>query len=221
ITARSRVGVAAAAELPPRLGDDAWAAARAFGNGAEDWDFARPSALTRPSPALDAFVARLRIAPRDDPLDSLMQLSRTLHRRLRYLPGSTSVESPLEHILETGEGVCQDYAHAMIAIARSWGLCARYVSGYLHLVGDDAEQAPENATHAWAECRLPGLGWVGFDPTNRSIAGDGHIRVAVGRDFHDVSPTRGVLQGGGETELEVDVRVRPLSVAVSEADGDG
>ena len=174
-----------------------------------DWDFAHPSALVRPSPALAAFVDRHRIEPVDDPLESLLQLSHTLHHCLQYIPGSTSAESPVEHILETGRGVCQDYAHLMIAIARSWGIPTRYVSGYLN----PDEQTQSNATHAWVECRLPGLGWVGFDPTNQSFAGKGgKVHIAVGRDYRDVSPTRGVLQGGGETRLEVNVRTRSFPI---------
>ena len=208
ILARSTVEAAPAPPLPERLGAGAWEEARSLGDAFAEWDFTHPSALARPSPALAAFVDRHRIEPGPDPLESLFRLSDTLHRVVRYLPGSTSAESPVDHVLETGQGVCQDYAHLMIAIARSWGIPTRYVSGYLRVTGQDREQAPENATHAWVECRLPGLGWVGFDPTNRSLAGEGHVRIAVGRDYRDVSPTRGVRQGGGEARLDVDVRVR-------------
>ena len=204
ITTRSTVEVAPVPALPQCLHAGTWEAIRSAGESFADWDFTHPSALARPSPALAAFVDRHGIEPGADPLESLLRLSDTLHRVLRYIPGSTSVESPVEHVLETGQGVCQDYAHVMIAIARSWGIPARYVSGYLH---DSDQQAP-NATHAWVECRLPGLGWVGFEPTNRSLADERHVRIAVGRDYRDVSPTRGVRQGGGETRLEVDVEMR-------------
>ena len=101
------------------------------------------------------------------------------------------------------------YAHVMIAVARSWGVPARYVSGYLYVSGSPDGQAWSNATHAWIECLLPELGWVGFDPNNRSFADERHVRIATGRDYNDISPTRGVRQGGGETRLEVDVRMRP------------
>ena len=209
ITARSTVEAAPAAVLPVRLGAGAWEEIRSRGRSFADWDFTRPSALVRPpSPALAAFAGRHRIESGSDPLDSLLRLSDTLHRRLHYVPGSTSAESPVDHVLETDRGVCQDYAHVMIAIARSWGIPARYVSGYLRLTGQTGEQSPDNATHAWVECRLPELGWVGFDPTNQSVAGEGHVRIAAGRDYRDVSPTRGVIQGGGEARLEVDVRMR-------------
>ena len=174
-------------------------------------------------PALAAFVERHGIEPGDDPLDSLRRLSDTLHRRLHYIPGSTSAESPVDHLLETDRGVCQDYAHAMIAIARSWGIPARYVSGYLHVTADSAGHVPDNATHAWVECRLPELGWIGFDPTNRTLAGDGYVRIAAGRDYRDVSPTHGVVQGGGDSRLEVEVRVHacPKNGAGSAPDGPG
>lgn len=212
ITTRSTVEALPTPPLPSRLPTGAWEALCSRGSSFADWDFTRPSALVRPSPALAAFVARHRIAPLDDPLESLLQLSHTLHHCLHYIPGSTSAESPVEHILETGRGVCQDYTHLMLAIARSWGIPARYVSGYLHSAQSD-EQALNNATHAWVECRLPELGWIGFDPTNESLTGPGKVCIAVGRDYRDVSPTRGVLQGGGETRLEVNVQMRSVPIA--------
>ena len=207
IRARSTVEVVPCPALPERLGTGAWDEIRSRQDAFEGWNFTGPSALVRPSAGLEAFVDRNGIEPGSDPLESLSRLSDTLHRCLNYIPGSTTAESPVEHILETGSGVCQDYSHLMIAIARSWGIPARYVSGYLHLPGGAGGQAPANATHAWVECRLPGLGWVGFDPTNQSLAG-GLVRIAAGRDYHDVSPTRGILQGGGESRLEVEVKVR-------------
>ena len=112
-------------------------------------------------------------------------------------------------------GVCQDYAHVMLAIARSWGVPSRYVSGYVAV--DKAGPAMASASHAWVECLLPGLGWTGFDPTNGQPPGDGHVRVAVGRDYQDVSPTRGVLLGGGESHLEVEVHMRPAAPATGTA----
>lgn len=199
ITTRATIEVAATPLLPARLYPGAWEALRAHA----DWDFTQPSALVRPSPALDAFVQQHGIAPADDPLASLLHLCDTLHRCLHYIPGSTSAESSVEHILATGRGVCQDYSHLMIAIARSWGIPARYVSGYLRPGGC----AVGNATHAWVECRLPTRGWVGFDPTNKSLAGAGNVCIAVGRDYRDVSPTRGILHGGGKTRLDVTVQM--------------
>ena len=212
IATRSTVEATPAPPLPRRLSTGAWEALGTREGSFADWDFTHPSALVRPSPALAAFVERHRIAPLDDPLESLLQLSYALHHCLHYIPGSTSAESPVEHILETGRGVCQDYTHLMLAIARSWGIPARYVSGYLHSA-QSGEQALNNATHAWVECRLPELGWVGFDPTNQHLAGTGNVCIAIGRDYRDVSPTRGVRQGGGATHLEIEVRMRSFPIA--------
>ena len=174
------------------------------------WDFTQPSALTPPSPALTAFMQNNGIAPTSDPLNSLQALNTRLYECLQYLPGSTSVESTIEHILTTRQGVCQDYAHVMLAIARAWKIPARYVSGYLCTTGQQHEQATSNATHAWVECLLPQHGWVGFDPTNCSLSDARHVRIAIGRDYRDVPPTRGTRQGGGNTQLDVEVKIRRL-----------
>ena len=210
ITAVSSIEVLPPDPVPAALDAGAWTRIHAERNTLADWDFTRPSLLTGPSPALTAFVQRLDIRPLDDPLASLRLLTDTLYQSFTYRPGSTSVISPIDHILETGHGVCQDYAHVMIAIARSWEIPTRYVSGYLHVTGADGEQAPETATHAWAECRLPGLGWIGFDPTNRTLADQRHVRLAVGRDYQDVTPTRGTFRGPAQSHLHVHVRIRPI-----------
>ncbi len=201
--------------MPDSLGAGAWDEIRSLtlGHPSESfsyWDFTHPSALARPSPALAAYIEELDIRAGDDPLESLLQLVDTLHRSFRYVPGSTSAVSPIEHILESREGVCQDYAQVMIAIARSWRVPARYVSGYLYLDGKDPSQAdgaPQTATHAWVECYLPGLGWTGFDPTNRCLADQRYIRVAVGRDYQDVPPVRGIFVGHEGSQLDVVVRI--------------
>ena len=214
VTGRSMVELTPAAPLPGSLGDDAWEEIRSWQESFRDWDFTHASDFTRPSPALASFVDRHGIAgPSGDPLQALVELSDTLHRTFEYAPGSTSVISPIDHILESGRGVCQDYAHVMIAVARSWGVPTRYVSGYFHVAGLAGGQALGTATHAWVECRLPDLGWVGFDPTNQSLADERHVRLAVGRDYGDVAPTRGVFQGVAETRLEVEIGMTPRPAA--------
>ena len=211
IAARSTVRPASFRPLPPDLGADAWKEIDAWRDAFLHWDYSHPSAMAFPSPALTDFTRKNDIARGNDPLRDLIQLADTLHSVFQYTPGSTSAASPIEEILRSGKGVCQDYAHVMIAVARSWGVPARYVSGYLYVSGSPGGRAWSNATHAWVECLLPELGWVGFDPTNRSLTDERHVRIATGRDYLDVSPTRGVRQGGGETRLEVDVRMRPLT----------
>lgn len=211
ITTRATVEQTPTPLLPETLRATAWREIGSWRNSFALWDFIQPSALTQPSPALSAFTARHRTEPADDPLHAVQWLSSLLFRNFDYVPGSTSAVSPVDHILESGRGVCQDYAHAMIAIARSWGVPTRYVSGYLYVADPDGGDAPapQSASHAWAECLLPELGWVGLDATNDSLAGPGHIRLAVGRDYHDVAPTSGIFRGGGESHIDVEVQVRP------------
>ena len=207
VKSRAEVETAPAPDLPDRLGGDAWAALAEAAPPLAYWEFLTPSRFARPSPALAAFVEDKDLSRGGDPLSSLLELGRALHAAFRYEPGSTAVDSPIEHILETGRGVCQDYTHVMIAIARSWGIPSRYVSGYLHREGAPGEQTPEGASHAWAEFLLPDLGWFGIDPTNDTIADHRHVRIAFGRDYADAAPTRGAVFGGGESRLDVAVRV--------------
>lgn len=209
ILARSEVEVPPAPAVPERLQARAWPALRAEIEPFRDWDFLQPTPLTQPTAALDALVSELGLTAGDDPLSAAKGLSEALHDAFEYVPGRTSANSPIEHILETRAGVCQDYAHVMIAVARSWGIPSRYVSGYLFVSAENNQgPAPGNATHAWVECRLPRLGWVGLDPTNRSFADQRHIRIAAGRDYRDVAPARGIRRGTSEAELHVDVTVR-------------
>ena len=211
ITALSTVEQSPKAPVPESLAPETWAEIETWRDSVEHWGFMHPSRFARPSTALDDFVSgRGMDKPEGDPLSALVCLSETLYEAFQYVPGNTSAVSPIEYILESGKGVCQDYAHVMISIARSWGVPSRYVSGYLYVEDDVGQPIPAAAGHAWVECRLPGLGWVGFDPTNNWIVGQQHVRVAVGRDYHDVAPTRGIFHGGGDTRLEVEVRMESI-----------
>ena len=211
IVVQSTVETERPAPLLRTLSTGSWSEIRSWRNSFELWDFTQPSAMARPSPSLAAFVDRLGLSQGSDPLESLLRLSDAVHGSFRYMPGSTDAASPIEHILESGEGVCQDYAHVMIAIARSWGVPARYVSGYVLLrLGTDGLRR-EAATHAWVECMLPSLGWVGFDPTNEGVVDERYVRVGIGRDYKDVSPTRGVLKGVAASTLRVAVRMEPVA----------
>jgi transglutaminase-like putative cysteine protease len=138
-----------------------------------------------------------------------------VHDNFRYEKGSTHVHSSVHDVLNAGAGVCQDFAHLLIALARSRGLPARYVSGYLApRKPTDAASSLEQviggqASHAWAEVFVPDIGWLGLDPTLGVPASGQHIRVAYGRDYGDVAPVRGVYRGQAGQRLSVDVRVRP------------
>jgi transglutaminase-like putative cysteine protease len=135
-------------------------------------------------------------------------LSSKLHRDFQYSPGETTISTPLLEVLEQRRGVCQDFAHIMIACLRSLGLAARYVSGYVCHSG-----AADGASHAWIAVYAPPFGWVELDPTNDTRVATDHVAVAWGRDFGDVSPLRGVILGGGTHELSVAVAVASLAAA--------
>lgn len=138
-----------------------------------------------------------------------------LHGDLAYVPGATSITTAATEVLERRRGVCQDFAHVMIACLRSRGLAARYVSGYLRSVSSANHDRPRlvghDASHAWVAVYAPPFGWVELDPTNDCFVGIDHVAIAWGRDFGDVSPLRGVIVGGGAHELEVKVSVSPVT----------
>jgi transglutaminase-like putative cysteine protease len=142
-------------------------------------------------------------------LDGALDLMRRIHADFTYNPDSTEVQTRAPQALELREGVCQDYAHVMLSALRSVGLAARYVSGYLRSRPrpGDAALVGADASHAWVEVWCPVNGWVEFDPTNDRRPAADCVRVAVGRDFADVSPLRGVIRGGGDHSLRVAVQV--------------
>lgn len=197
--------------LPTDLGTEAWAELDRMIEIEDYWDMLKPSHFARPSPKLDALAQELDVAARGDrdPLILLQTLNLQLYRAFDYVKQSTKVDSPIEEALEKRQGVCQDFAHIMIALVRGLRIPCRYISGYLHHESWHTDRSPEGATHAWLEALLPGLGWVGFDPTNNLIVGNRHIRTAIGRDYADVAPTVGRMKGSAETELQVRVRVTP------------
>lgn len=209
ISSDSAVETSPAPALPSSLPRDAWEEIRSSRNSFSLWSFTNPSAYARPTDTLQAYVEEIDLRPGDDPLESVLRLSDSIHRSFEFMPGTTSAISTIDHILNTRQGVCQDYAHVMIAIARLWGVPARYISGYLY-AGSWEEASISYASHAWVECLLPGLGWVGFDPTNEGLAGERHVRLAVGLDYKDVSPTQGIIHGSAQSTLEVEVSVRPV-----------
>jgi transglutaminase-like putative cysteine protease len=155
--------------------------------------------------------------PNGDPLTALKTLQRGIYDSFEYQSGVTEVNSPIEVALEQRRGVCQDFAHIMTAIARTWGIPCRYVSGYLYHKGS-RDRSAADATHAWVEAYLPSLGWIGFDPTNNIMAGERHIRAAVGRDYADVPPTRGTYKGGADSELSIAVSLEPAQAPVRHED---
>lgn len=169
-----------------------------------------PSYFAKNSLEVEDFARELHVDRRsEDPLHLLRRLNDQLYENFSYVKQSTTVDSPIEEALRSRQGVCQDFAHIMIALLRNLRIPARYVSGYLYHDSLHEDRSAEGATHAWIEALLPGLGWIGFDPTNKLIVGERHVRTAIGRDYADVPPTLGTMKGRADTELQVRVRVSP------------
>ncbi len=214
VVARSTVEVGPVERAPERLEPDAWTRLRQTVHNVALWPMLHPSRFVTPTPALEKFMAAQGIAPGTDPLAGARELCTMLYRVFEYAPGETTVDSPIDRVLETGRGVCQDYAHVMAAVLRGWGIPCRYVSGYL---GPAVAGVAEGESHAWVEAWFPGYGWVGFDPTNDTEGDERHVRVAVGRDYADVPPTRGTFRGAAGSILDTEVVIE----RVDDEDSDG
>ena len=212
VTAEALVEAMPREPIPEGLGPGGWDAIDALQASGEWFEHLGPGTFAKPTAALTAFASELGVDRREDPLRLLRRLMRDMNSTLEYRPESTRVDSPIDEALTTRCGVCQDFTHIFIALARQLGIPSRYVSGYLFPRTDGEARTANHATHAWAECYLPGFGWTGFDPTNNEDAGEGHIRVAIGRDYADVPPTRGVYKGVSAVKTELAVAVRVASV---------
>jgi transglutaminase-like putative cysteine protease len=181
------------------------------------WEMLLPSHFARPTSLLLELARELKLIRGESPLETLLGVTQALYDTFCYVPNSTQVDSPIDDALRTRQGVCQDLSHIMIALVRQLRIPCRYVSGYLfHAKSERPDRSPEGATHAWVEAFLPGSGWVAFDPTNNLLGSERHIRVAIGRDYADVPPTRGVYKGEAESELSVTVVVLPAEAPLPE-----
>lgn len=155
----------------------------------------------------------LEFSPNRPILDALLGLTNRIHKEFKFDPRATEVSTPVAEVFKKRAGVCQDFAHLMLACLRSLGLPARYVSGYLETVAPPGMQrlTGADASHAWVSVFCgENAGWVDTDPTNNILPGDRHITIAWGRDFSDVSPLRGVTLGAGSQKLSVAVDVIPV-----------
>jgi transglutaminase-like putative cysteine protease len=166
------------------------------------WAFCTQTARTRPGPKMRAIAAQIDV-PRDEVLPLLHRLSGLVLENVIYVTGETAVHTSGEEAATIGAGVCQDHAHVFIGLARSLGIPARYVSGYL-MMNDRIEQ---EAGHAWVEAHVEGLGWVGFDVSNGISPDERYVRVATGRDYAEAAPVTGMSYGAGESLLEVRLAV--------------
>jgi transglutaminase-like putative cysteine protease len=179
------------------------------GLAAYQFQFESPRIRLRPE---FAGYALQSFTPRRPIREALIDLTARIHRDFRFDARVTTVRTPTEEVFKKRRGVCQDFAHLQIACLRSINLAARYVSGYLRtypppgrprLIGADA-------SHAWVSAYCQGLGWLDVDPTNNVVPSDGHVTIAWGRDYGDVSPLRGLILGGGNHTLKVEVDMEPV-----------
>ena len=186
--------------------------------------YADPSPYVPRLPALRSYAAP-SFAAGVPVAQGALALMQRIHADFKYEPDSTDIDTPLAQLLQHRRGVCQDFAHLMIGALRMLGLPARYVSGYL--LTQPPEGGPAllgaDATHAWVQLWCPSTtgipetgdaaGWLDLDPTNNRVPGAGHVRLAMGRDYGDVTPLRGVIRGGGKHSLFVGVSTRVLQAA--------
>ena len=223
IVADALVDVQPAPALPGSLSQGAWDDLDQMIAAGDYIEMLMPSQFGQSTELLEEFAHELSVESIEkvrerDPLEFVLNLNAQLYRKIAYVPKSTRVDSPIDHALESRQGVCQDFAHIMIGLTRRIGIPSRYVSGYLFHKAGDKTRSAEGATHAWVETLLPGLGWVGLDPTNNVLAGERHVRTSVGRDYADVPPTKGVFKGSAESQLLVSVQVAPSDAPPLEAE---
>jgi transglutaminase-like putative cysteine protease len=196
ITSRSRVETGLALET--EAGEELVQDFLRFRSPAKDVpgvrELARQHALTDPTSA--EAVERV-----------LDELTVAISRDFAYDRSVTNVYSSVDEVLALRAGVCQDFAHLFIAVARAMGVPARYVSGYIHIPGD---KGATTASHAWGEAWVPGKGWIGYDATRPVRTTEHHVRLAVGRDYSDAAPTRGIYVGSASGSMKVSVRMREL-----------
>ncbi|HMB72768.1 MAG TPA: transglutaminase family protein [Gammaproteobacteria bacterium] len=168
------------------------------------------------SPYIGSFAevrefARSSFRPGRPIIEAVLELTHRIYDDFEYQGGVSDISTPVSQVLAMRKGVCQDFAHLQIACVRSFGLAARYVSGYLltHPPAGEEKLIGSDASHAWVSVWCADAGWVDFDPTNRLIPNSEHITVAWGRDYGDVSPVKGFIVGGGNHTVSVGVDVAP------------
>jgi transglutaminase-like putative cysteine protease len=166
------------------------------------WHFEQHTAATQPGPKIKALADTLKSGQNE--VENMHALSAAILEAVPYAAGHTAFGTPAEQAVEIGKGVCQDHANILIAAARHAGYPARYVSGYL-MMNDRVDQ---DASHAWAEVHLSGLGWVGFDVSNGMCPDPRYIRLAIGRDAHDAAPIYGLRGGLGDETMIVSLQVQ-------------
>jgi transglutaminase-like putative cysteine protease len=180
------------------------------------YEFLSPTTYVPFSDRLRRFFWSARPDPHETVAEYVTRIVIFVRDQFGYEPGTTDAYSDVDQMLSAGGGVCQDFSHLTLGVLRLAGVPARYVSGYL-APDPKVGFAGEQATHAWLEAMLPDAGWTGFDPTHRGRTTDQHIRVALGRDYSDATPLRGVFRSsGGNHSMSIDLKIERLSADSTE-----
>jgi transglutaminase-like putative cysteine protease len=161
-------------------------------------------------PQLKAFAAEVGDPGRDDLVAWYLHAGTSIKQKFTYDTEATSVQTTIDESIRARAGVCQDYAHILVGLCRYYGIPARYVSGYI-FSGQEGSVLGADASHAWCEAYLGPHGWIGYDPTNDTLIDDRFARIAVGRDYRDVSPVRGVYKGASRSSMSVNVAMEALA----------
>jgi transglutaminase-like putative cysteine protease len=213
VTARSTVSTLLVDPLPPLLSPATPL------SDAERFDYLRSSQLVPLVDDLAEMAAPFRTSDREGVFDVVRELMRTVYENLEYERFVTNVGTTAADALKLRRGVCQDFTHVLLGLCRVIDVPARYVSGYLVGPGagaSEADRSPSAASHAWVEAWTPTHGWRGFDATNNTMTSTSHVKMAVGRDYADVPPTRGTSRGSGNERLTIHLTVERLSEAPSQ-----
>lgn len=218
VTATSRVRLRSELRPADFSGDLPWRQVRDCLSESRDPEaidalqFVLASPLAAPSSELAGYTAT-SFPENGGLLEGVADLMHRIHTDFEYVPGFTTITTPLDELFRHRQGVCQDFAHFAIGCLRSIGLAARYISGYIETLPPEGQPHLEgaDASHAWFSVFVPGKGWVDFDPTNDKLPRDQHITVAWGRDYADVTPLKGIVFSSGSHELSVTVNVERIT----------
>ena len=185
------------------------------------YEFLHSDDNTSAGPVATSAARRQRDDAGPDVVEVILAIQRFIGSTLAYVPGSSEIGDGVEHVLATGSGVCQDFAHLSVAMCREVGIPARYVSGYLFTdddtSGEDITGGGSGSdtvvvqTHAWIEAAVPGWGWLALDPTNGQLAGERHVKIGHGCSYDDVQPLRGVFLGPASSDVQPEVEIRRVS----------
>lgn len=190
---------------------DQWAELKSLEFNIDFIDFIKQKPFAG-SEAILSFIKSKKLTSKT-PFKAVLELCEYVYTNFKYIQGVTDINTPLDDVWKLKAGVCQDFTNVLLQITRMLGIPARYVSGYI--CPNDIITRGEGATHAWIEAYIPFYGWIGIDPTNNAIANENHVRLAIGRNYNDCSPVKGVFKGKVEAEMQVKVEVKTSKNKVS------